>query len=543
MVSSHRRGRSAIAIALVSALIGGILFVTAAPAVAVTGTLYAVTGAGGGADNGSFDTSCSGGTLSSLYTLDPTDGSVLTGPTAITIDTVQIKHVNGIAVHPSTGVLYGVMNGQLTNCDDWGTAKLITIDPSTGAATVVGPLGDCEQNDCYQVTDITFDPFGTLYAWDINYCGLATVDVTTGDATELGGSCGYGLGIAADSAGRLYAAGAWAPDLFRVNHNDGTRFGGVTRGTGADQETNNVLAFDASDTLFTGKRSSTGFTLYTLGLNGTLTSVGTNAVTRVSAIAFDLGTVTPPDAADLSLSKSVSDPNPAAGDTITFTLTVTNDGPDDATGVEVTDALSSIYSYQSQSGDGTYSTSTGVWTVGTVPDGESRSIDIDVVVGSTTNTGSYINRARITAADTYDPDSELDDPGEGVYYNPGDIFGESLPDVYDPDVDARAVLTVTGPSKAGTKTKSFKVTVTNVGSKPFFFSPGQLDVTVNGFSVTCKVGSANLAPAKYVRASCTYSPRNLAFGVGSTVTYEAVVDVPLDSNSTNDTSTVLATAT
>ena len=55
---------------------------------------------------------------------------------------------------------------------------------------------------------------------------------------------------------------------------------------------------------------------------------------------------------DLSMGKTVDDPAPQAGDTIVFTLTLTNDGPSDATNVAVTDQLPAGYTYQSDDGGG-----------------------------------------------------------------------------------------------------------------------------------------------------------------------------------------------
>ena len=46
-----------------------------------------------------------------------------------------------------------------------------------------------------------------------------------------------------------------------------------------------------------------------------------------------------PEQADLALGKTVSDARPNVGDTVTFTVTLTNLGPDPATGVQVTDLL------------------------------------------------------------------------------------------------------------------------------------------------------------------------------------------------------------
>ena len=46
-----------------------------------------------------------------------------------------------------------------------------------------------------------------------------------------------------------------------------------------------------------------------------------------------------PQQADLAVTKTVSDPTPNVGDSITFTVTLTNSGPDAATNVQVTDLL------------------------------------------------------------------------------------------------------------------------------------------------------------------------------------------------------------
>ena len=43
--------------------------------------------------------------------------------------------------------------------------------------------------------------------------------------------------------------------------------------------------------------------------------------------------------ADLAVTKTVSDATPNVGDQITFTVTLSNNGPNDATGVQVTDLL------------------------------------------------------------------------------------------------------------------------------------------------------------------------------------------------------------
>src|SRR5262249_56177259 len=48
---------------------------------------------------------------------------------------------------------------------------------------------------------------------------------------------------------------------------------------------------------------------------------------------------TNPQEADLALAKTVSNSHPNVGDTITFTVTLTDNGPSNATNVQVTDLL------------------------------------------------------------------------------------------------------------------------------------------------------------------------------------------------------------
>ena len=72
----------------------------------------------------------------------------------------------------------------------------------------------------------------------------------------------------------------------------------------------------------------------------------TNTATIATADQFDpdpannTATATEtPQQADLVLTKTVDNPTPNVGDTITYTVTLTNNGPDAATGVQVTDLL------------------------------------------------------------------------------------------------------------------------------------------------------------------------------------------------------------
>src|SRR5262245_9264591 len=71
--------------------------------------------------------------------------------------------------------------------------------------------------------------------------------------------------------------------------------------------------------------------------------------------------------ADLAVTKTVSNATPNVGDTITFTITLTNNGPDAATGVTGTDLLPAGLTIVSATiSQGTFNNITGVWNVGTL---------------------------------------------------------------------------------------------------------------------------------------------------------------------------------
>src|SRR5262249_38493084 len=78
-----------------------------------------------------------------------------------------------------------------------------------------------------------------------------------------------------------------------------------------------------------------------------------------------------PQQADLAVGKSVSDATPNVGDTIPSPIRVTNNGPDTATGVVVSDTLPpQVQARSSSASQGSYDPATGTWAVGTLAVGE-----------------------------------------------------------------------------------------------------------------------------------------------------------------------------
>ena len=121
-----------------------------------------------------------------------------------------------------------------------------------------------------------------------------------------------------------------------------------------------------------------------------------------------------PQAADVSLTKVVSDATPNVGDSVTFTLTVANAGPDAATNVDVTDNLPVGFVYDAGSiagGDGQDDSGapTLTWTITTLASATSVNLTFTATVVAPTGAGGeYVNVAEVTAVDQFDPDSTPD---------------------------------------------------------------------------------------------------------------------------------------
>ncbi len=128
--------------------------------------------------------------------------------------------------------------------------------------------------------------------------------------------------------------------------------------------------------------------------------------------------ITPSDVIDLSLEKTVSGgPVWAPGDVVTFTLTVSNAGPSDATGVAVTDPVpGGFHSIANISNGGVLNGNTIVWSGLSVPAGGSLPLTFQATVG----VGDLRNTAEITDANEFDPDSVPgnNDPNEDDF---GDV--------------------------------------------------------------------------------------------------------------------------
>ncbi len=124
-----------------------------------------------------------------------------------------------------------------------------------------------------------------------------------------------------------------------------------------------------------------------------------------------------PQISDISVLKVADKTTLNVGDTVTYTITVSNAGPNNATGVTATDLLSDKLNFVSASTtSGSYATSTGVWTIGHLNNSTSTVLTLVATVKSG-NEGAIINNSVTSSSDQQDPNSGNNTSGVDVTVN------------------------------------------------------------------------------------------------------------------------------
>ncbi len=156
--------------------------------------------------------------------------------------------------------------------------------------------------------------------------------------------------------------------------------------------------------------------------------------------------VTPNAVADLNISKSVDNPTPLVGQNVTFTITVTNTGPNSATAVVVADALPSGYTFVSSTVTvGSFGSVNGVWNIGALATGASATLTI---IANVNPTGDYLNIA-VVSSPTDDPNTDNNTASASVNPRPVSNLGITK--------------TVNNPNPTAGSQVVFTITVTNAG--------------------------------------------------------------------------------
>jgi uncharacterized repeat protein (TIGR01451 family) len=217
-------------------------------------------------------------------------------------------------------------------------------------------------------------------------------------------STAYGAAVVSSTTWNLPANAIGAPDALGSNSNSATGSLIIDLGFTAVVGTqikfkifssngNNITGatIDASTTTTFPVSPISGIsTIAPLGFPDTINYTVAQANTRyvritapnnfgLESITFSqLGCITP--TADLKIEKTINNLTPLVGETVVFTLIVTNLGPNIATGVIANDLLSSHYTHVSNNGGEIYNPVNGNWTIGTLAVGSSTTLQIAVIV-------------------------------------------------------------------------------------------------------------------------------------------------------------------
>jgi uncharacterized repeat protein (TIGR01451 family) len=175
-------------------------------------------------------------------------------------------------------------------------------------------------------------------------------------------------------------------------------------------------------------------------------NTGNNTATATTSVQ-----TAPPPSADLSLTKSVDNSSPNVGDQVVFTIQLGNGGPDAATNVQVKDQLPSGLTFVSANPVAEYNAATGIWTVGTINNGATRTLTITAAVTSTAING-VTNTAQVFASDQADSNTANNQSSVTVTARSANLSLTKTVDNATPNVGQNVTFTLTlnngGPNAA-----------------------------------------------------------------------------------------------
>ena len=280
-------------------------------------------------------------------------------------------------------------------------------------------------------------------------------------------------------------------------------------------------------------------TTVVLTLEGTVdVGQGGNTITNVTTAAagdqVDLSTagddleeaVTVNDAADLVTVKTLASGNntPDEGDTVTFQIAVVNNGAAQATNVSLTDSLPAGITYTANTtSQGTYDPTTGLWTIGTLNNGDVATITLTGTVDAGQGGNTITNVTTAATGDQTDPSTVGDDLDESV------VVGVPTADL----VTVKTLLSGDDTPDEG-DTVTFQIEITNNGTSD------ATGVFLNDFlppGLTATASNGTVSQGSYSAASGIFGIGDIAVGDTATLILEGTVDVGQGGNTITNITT------
>jgi uncharacterized repeat protein (TIGR01451 family) len=245
--------------------------------------------------------------------------------------------------------------------------------------------------------------------------------------------------------------------------------------------------------------------------------------------------------ADLALGYSFAPANPTLGQNVTLTLTVTNNGPNDATGVQVSDPLPPGLIYVSDDGGGAYNPATGQWTVGALANTASATLNIVVTVDTTDEVTST---AQITAGTPLDPNPD-NNQASITLMSPRQADLEMSMSVSSPTVFVGASVTYTLTVKNNGDDPAYSVSVSESFPAYPALNPSSYTASQGVYNPATGVWNlASLGKGNSATLTLTLNAPNIAGALTLEATATSGTSDPNTANNTaSATTTVLSPAT
>ncbi len=266
-------------------------------------------------------------TTSDLYTVDPVTAAMTS------VGSIG-DGISGMAEDPTDGTVYGTTNENTAANNE----VLVTIDPLSGAETIIGPF--LEGAFSVGFHEIAFDSTGQLWGLSNGSNGLYMIDKTTGASTNLNGDRIDGGAFDFDSTDVLWIVGAFVSGINGGNPIIGTidTTTGLVTWTGTVPSDNNYIhsgKFDGSDLMWASwqgeARSTMGTDLITVDVStGTVTEIAPFSTPSVGGLVW-AGTAPPAGPFTLAASPSAFTRTPGASVTSTITSTLVSGSPENIT--------------------------------------------------------------------------------------------------------------------------------------------------------------------------------------------------------------------
>lgn len=340
------------------------------------GTLGAVTDNGNGTYSATLTSSTTAGTATISGTVNgaaisdtaTVDFTLVGAPTLV----ISVQPTDtGVGQPISPAVVVRVVDGLGTTLTNFTGNVTAVLSTRPVGANLGGDTVEPFQNGVATFDDLRIDMAGTGFR--LGFTAPGTVGVVSSLFSVLSGAASPTQSTIVASPTAIPADGS-STSTITVQLRDAE---GFALSSGGDDVTLSTTLGTLSAVQDVGNGSYTA-TLRSTTAGGTARITGT---VNGAGIADDAIVTFAVGSADLELQVEVSDLSPVVGAEVVYELTLTNQGPDDATGVALTHALPArLQLVSATASQGAYSSTTGVWSVGSLDEGATATLTIVVRV-------------------------------------------------------------------------------------------------------------------------------------------------------------------